>query len=785
MKTIVHRKKKAIADVHHASKVLYQRYSLPILFLSLWCTSGTGEETGCPASSSFHDSWIKVGERICLQCHVDNGDAADSAFRLIDSTRLPNDQRISAAEHNCDAFARMAKQKEPDGRSRLLVKATGGLDHGGGEVLKKGSSELRILQLYVRHANRKFSATPAIDSDYQIDQSAESFFDGIEMLSNRQLLRRVTLSLAARLPTVDEQAVIEQEGFDAFDSILDEIMNEEAFYQRLQEGFNDIFLTLGYNGNGDDVLSYDHFQHTRHWYQKHSLDHIPEKERQRARYKLADQYREALRREPLELLRYIVEEERPFSEILTADYTMMSPYTARGYGQFDELKDQFIDPDDPFDYLPAKIKALKARNGEMQPTAKGVYPHAGILSTFQYLRRYPTTETNRNRLRARMYYQHFLGVDIMSLAPRVTDAAAIDAEYETPTMEAAECVVCHKTIDPIAGLFQDYYNEEGHYGPRKAGWFTDMFAAGREGEDLPESERWRSLQWLGEKTASDPRFAMAMAEHVYYILMGRKVLLRPDDIEEPHFAARRKAYLAQRDLIEKAAARFRVNNFNLKELFQEIITSHFYRADGVGASTLNPQRKVELHDIGVVRLLSPEQIERKILAVFGRPWGRLDQSYAILYGGIDSKEVTERLSDPSGAIGALQRILANDVACKNVAADFALPRKQRRLFPTIEPSTVPGDPMSEKQIRAAIVHLHEFILGREDQPEDAEVNQTFRLFEDILAAAAERGDLPTSETYFCKSGAEASPRDPDPHYTIRAWRAVISYLLRQQEFLYE
>jgi len=74
---------------------------------------------------------------------------------------------------------------------------------------------------------------------------------------------------------------------------------------------------------------------------------------------------------------------------------------------------------------------------------------------FQYLRRYPTTETNRNRLRAGMYYQHFLGVDIMNLAPRVSDAAAIDAKYEIPTMQAAECVVCHRTIDPIAGLFQE------------------------------------------------------------------------------------------------------------------------------------------------------------------------------------------------------------------------------------------------------------------------------------------------------------------------------------------
>src|SRR5262245_19471979 len=86
-------------------------------------------------------------------------------------------------------------------------------------------------------------------------------------------------------------------------------------------------------------------------------------------------------------------------------------------------------------------------------------------------------------------------------------------------MEASERIVCHKTIDPVAGLVQDYwrFEEKGVYGKRKGGWFADMFGPGFEGEDLPATDRWRSLQWLGEHTAKDPRFAVAMVEHVYYI----------------------------------------------------------------------------------------------------------------------------------------------------------------------------------------------------------------------------------------------------------------------------
>ena len=102
------------------------------------------------------------------------------------------------------------------------------------------------------------------------------------------------------------------------------------------------------------------------------------------------------------------------------------------------MKDRFKDVDNPFEYVPARLPKLRARSNDpangppVQESKTGYYPHAGLLSTFQYLRRYPTTDTNRNRLRARMYYQHFLGVDVMSLADQVSDAAAIDAQYKTP-----------------------------------------------------------------------------------------------------------------------------------------------------------------------------------------------------------------------------------------------------------------------------------------------------------------------------------------------------------------
>ncbi len=735
----------------------------------------------------FEESvWARVGERTCLRCHSVRGDARESQFIL--QKVVPSASESSEAlEHNRRMFEMMAKSKVENsestanaGESRLLLKVIGRLDHGGGEVLSEDSTGLRILKQFVQRLDDPVSTEdPLVQS---ASSSSLNLFDDLTMLSPARRLRRITLSLAGRLPSQAEVDEVHQSGDAAVSSILDRVLLEDAFYERLKEGFNDIFLTIGLEDNAETLLSYHHFEKTRLWYQHHDFSNLPEAERERAGWKLADVYRQALLQEPLRLIEYIVRNERPFTELATADYIMVSPYTAKGYGIFDKIKDQFKNPEDPFEYIPAKLPALTGRDGKTQDSATGLYPHAGFLSMFHYLRRYPSTETNRNRLRARMFYQHFLGIDIMQLAPRSTDASAVAAKYEIPTMQAPDCVVCHRTIDPVSSIFQDF-DFEGHVIPRKEGWYKDMFQAGFEGEDMPPSERWRAPQWLAERTVKDPRFATAMVEHVYYILFGRKVLQPPDDIDDPLFAARRSAYLAQRKLIESAAREFADGGFNLKTAFRSLIASDFYRVDGVQAVALSPGHAAALDDMGVVRLLSPEQLERKLKAIFGKGWGRLEGETKILYGGIDSISITERNADPSGAMGAIQRILANDVACYHVARDFRKPSAERQLFAMIEPTVVPGDDMSNQQIRHTIVALHRKLLGQDVAVDHPDIDRTFQLFTGIIADANAQGRFEARETYFC--GGREEFRAEDPHYTLRAWRAVVTYLLRQHEFLYE
>ncbi|MEO1991221.1 MAG: hypothetical protein ABGW78_04750, partial [Pirellulales bacterium] len=276
----------------------------------------------------FRDQvWVKVGERQCLKCHHIQGDASDSQFLLCDPTRLQVAARNKALNQNRLAFVKMAAAQEGD-ESRLLLKVQGLLDHGGDAVLSKDSTEFRILQEFVQRQRSALPLSSPIGNESEY--TPPPYFDGVSMLTPRRLLRRVTLSLAGRLPTPEEDAAVGKQGMEALDTILDEVMQEDAFYKRLTEGFNDIFLTLGYDGVPERVLGYRNFGETRHWTQKYDLSHIAdEKERRQALYKLTGDYRASMLREPLELIEYIVRHERPFTEIVTADYIMVSPYTAR------------------------------------------------------------------------------------------------------------------------------------------------------------------------------------------------------------------------------------------------------------------------------------------------------------------------------------------------------------------------------------------------------------------------------------------------------------------------
>jgi len=179
----------------------------------------------------------------CVACHNATGEAKDTQFVLHSSAEA------GYLDANLELVRGLA-QTEKNGESILLQKPLGKLDHGGGQQLDAGSQEYADLKTLVDKLN----------ADDTCPTNSAEFFAGVQMSGADHTLRKASLVLAARLPTDAEIAAVDAKGFDALPAILDGYMNEEAFYDRLRESYNDRFFTDFYmqgNNNPLELISPD------------------------------------------------------------------------------------------------------------------------------------------------------------------------------------------------------------------------------------------------------------------------------------------------------------------------------------------------------------------------------------------------------------------------------------------------------------------------------------------------------------------------------------------------
>ena len=299
---------------------------------------------------------------------------------------------------------------------------------------------------------------------------AVELFNNVAMLSYEKTLRRAAIILAGRLPTAAEINVARSGNEVQFRATLRDLMSGDGFHQFIIEGANDRLLT-------DKFLVRPFIDFSREpWYPEYNRLLIENMELVRALYeneqfdeaerawwKVQGVLRMATSREPLELIAHIVETDRPYSEVVTADFTVANPLLAQAYRD-----DQtFPDPDDFYDFRVVQNNGqiLLDDTVQFQETpdfnryiSGGIdheMRHAGVLNALSLLARYPSTATNRNRARARWTYYFFLGVDIEKSAPRTTDPVAL-ADTNNPTLNNPACTVCHQLHDPVAGTFQNH-----------------------------------------------------------------------------------------------------------------------------------------------------------------------------------------------------------------------------------------------------------------------------------------------------------------------------------------
>ena len=661
----------------------------------------------------------------CINCHVEGG--------VSGHTRLVF-QPSSNPDHGTLNLATIRKllSTVEDGAELILNKIQG-VGHGGGVQVAAGTADFanmeRLLELLGYGDGTGAGLTP------------ETLFDTATMASPGKTLRRAALIFGGEIPTLEEREAVDNGTEEDLRAAIRNLMTGPRFHDFLIRSANNRLLTdrkLGEyavildeaNDNWVEIVN-------KNWELKEdglAEGLAPHEYPPWVQWMYGLQY--GAGRAPLELIAHVVENELSYTEILTADYIMANPVAAEGYGASTE----FEDPSNPNEFKPSRIVSYY-RDDESKIIEDRInfatrvinpgnlstdYPHAGILNTTAFLRRYPTTPTNRNRARARWTYYHFLGLDIEKSAARTTDPVAL-ADTDNPTMKNPSCTVCHRVMDPVAGTFQSYGEEgdyrdewggldslddfykdppDGSYTPYQYGdtWYRDMREPGFDGEVARNADN--SLQWLAERIVADDRFAEATVKFWWPAILGVEVTEPPEDRNDSDFEAMLLASNAQSTEVERLAEAFRTGTaggtpYNLKDLLVEIVLSPWFRAESIEDD--DPARLAALQNAGVERLLTPEELAWKTQAITGYAWGRhltlrgedisflTDKNqYRLLYGGIDSDAVTERTDDVTALMAAVAQNHAAQVSCPIVRREFLLwPEGTRRLFGGIDESVTP------------------------------------------------------------------------------------------------
>jgi len=414
---------------------------------------------------------------------------------------------------------------------------------------------------------------------------------------------------------------------------------------------------------------------------------------------------------PLRLIEHVIAEDRPYSEIVTADYTLANGVVATVWGL-------------PYD-----------GDGEEWRVTRWVdRPNAGILSDSTLFTRHMTTFSNRNRGRANAVSRALLCYDFLSREIPIDSSIdlADPEEVAHAVRENPACASCHQTLDPLASFFAEYSTI---YVPSQ----VTAYPVNHYIEPLGDVMRVTApsyfgqaatgLDQLGARIAEDPRFTLCAAKRFYAYF--NQVPLADVPFEE---AARLQDVFIESGLNAKALAR-------------EIVLSDDFRVSHAVVDGDVADRAIGLKKI------RPQQLARTVEDLTGFRWqtrlpfdfgwgtiGRVDLvtdnfwGFGVLMGGIDSQNVALPSHTMNASASLVLRGLAAQAAPHVVAQDFAIADPgARRLFTRVSLADT-----EEPRIREQLAELEARLYGELVDPDSQEVTEAWWLFYDALGQA--RGD---------------------------------------------
>lgn len=568
------------------------------------------------------------------------------------------------------------------------------------------------------------------------DGGGEPVRDPTPLLTPSEQAMRASMAIRGLRPTPDELARVEADAA-ALPALVDEWLASDAFGATIEDLHAELFLLrddTNYQLPVQGVL------------EDMGLNQ-------------GDLHRSTVEA-PLRLVREVVLEDRPYTDILTADYTVADEVVAAIYGL-------------PFDPAGPAWQHTRWVDGR---------PQSGLLSDSQIWRRHVSNAANFHRGRANFVSRTFLCEDIGARDVFVAGGVDISDPEAVATAVSTDdgCVACHNALDPLAAFFWGY-KEQLQRGAVLTAYDADCEWDWAQGEpplgnyrvehwcyplkfwDVAEADDWEywglkppgyfgqpavDVTDLGRLIADDPRFAQCTAR----TFAG--YLTQTDRLDVPEAWAQELA-----GVLEGSA-------FSARALVKAVVLSEpFLRAASTGPDDF----------VAGLQTIRPEQVTRTVLDLTGfawvaneddrdcplygnECWETVDLANSDVYGfrsmmgGIDGYTVTTPVHTPTPTMVLALGQLADEAAGFVVEQDFLLPAADRKLLGAIEA----GD-TGEPAVRAQIALLYRRVLG-EDLATDAEdVTLSYLLWQ------------------------AATVRTADPR---EGWRVVISALLRDPRMVF-
>lgn len=450
---------------------------------------------------------------------------------------------------------------------------------------------------------------------------------------------------------------------------------------------------------------------------------------------------------PLELVKEVVLSDLPYTEILTADYTVANDVVAAIYGL-------------PYDPAGPEWQHTRWVDGR---------PQSGLLSDSEFWRRHTSNAANFQRGRANFVSRAFLCEDIGQRDVFVAGGVDIADEFAVADAVANQtgCVGCHNVLDPLAAFFWGYKEQiqrnavlsayelncewDWTRGPppiANGKYRVEHWCYPLKFFDVAEEDLWSYWQLrppgyfgqpaesvidLGELIADDPRFAACTARTFAGYLTQTDRDAVPDDYAEQ---------LRQVFVDSGYSARALVEAIVLSEPFASagVRNDPSQTMFGAGLLTIRPEQLTRtLEDLAGFRWMANQDAPN--CADYGNNcWGGVDLVNSDVYGfrsmmgGIDSWTVTHPTHTPTPTKMLAMGKLADEAAGFVVLADFrpGISVAERKLLTLVEATTT-----DEALVRQQIVALLDRILALQASAEDPVVEDLLTLWTDASYRAAD------------------------------------------------